>query len=134
MGAGETTVPLLGGPRLGNVHSGVRTLRETVSASESIEQLRRYRFLVLASLNALDLLTTSAVLRLGGVEANPVMAPHVDDFWRPMAIKGLVLSVVWVALSRLPLREQRVDKMVQVAIVIYGAVVLHNTMLLISIG
>ena len=116
------------------VDTSVRSLHQTVVDAESIQDVRRFRFAVLATLNALDLLTTAVVLRLGGAEANPVMAPHIESLWRPLAIKCSILAVVWVALSRLPLRERAIDRMVQAAIVLYGIVVVHNTLLYLSAG
>ena len=37
-------------------------------------------------------------------------------------------------LTRLPLREQSVDRVVQAAIIVYGLVVAHNTLLYLSVG
>ncbi len=134
MGTHDHIVPSLAGPLLGRVHTSVRSLHQSVDDVDVVEQRRHFRFLLLATLNALDLLTTSVVLRLGGAEANPLMAPHIDSVWRPTAIKLSILAVVWLTLTRLPLREQSVDRVVQAAIIVYGLVVAHNTLLYLSVG
>ena len=54
----------------------------------------------LVVLNVLDLITTAVVLDRGGTERNPLVKPIVDGIWDVALVKGLVLALVAVLLTR----------------------------------
>lgn len=52
---------------------------------------------LLVVLNALDVVTTVAVLADGGIENNPLMRPLVDGVWPAVVVKAAVLvSIGWL--------------------------------------
>jgi hypothetical protein len=86
----------------------------------------------LISLNLLDVITTKLILRAGGSEANPVMAPFVHG---PVAAYALKLSMavgVAVLLLKSPPTSRLADRAVLLAIGVYTAVIGWNIGLLIS--
>lgn len=92
---------------------------------------RSFRLWLLITLNALDLLTTAAVLALGGVEANPAMAPFVESWWQPFVVKALVLGLMWAVVVRTPPRSRISAIVLAAAWIFYAGVVGWNTLLLI---
>lgn len=87
---------------------------------------RRSLFLLLAVLNALDLLTTELVLLNGGAERNPVMEPVVDVFWHGVLVKSLVLAIVAALAARCPTTSRRAEVALAVACAWYLFVVCWN--------
>jgi hypothetical protein len=77
-------------------------------------------------LQAMDLLTTLAAFHVGAFEINPLVAPLTREFG---AIGGLILTKL-IAL----LIVSRVRKLVWIANVFYGGVVLWNIYVLLSLA
>jgi hypothetical protein len=84
---------------------------------------------VLIALNVFDLVTTAAVIDHGGSERNPLVQPIIDGIWMVALVKGLVLIVVAILLTRC--RESRIADLAlagttgwYIAVVIWNLVVL----------
>jgi hypothetical protein len=86
----------------------------------------------LMSLNLLDVVTTKLILRVGGSEANPVMAPLVDHPYAAYALKLSMAAAVGVLLLKAPRASRLADRAVLAAIGAYMLVIGWNTGLLIS--
>ena len=114
------------------VRRSTRDLRRIAAHLERVIGDRSFRMWTLLTLNALDLLTTAAVLALGGSESNPAMQGVVEHWWKPFLVKGLVLGVMWLVVLRTPLRSRVADVGLTLAWIFYAGVVLWNTLLLIN--
>ena len=86
----------------------------------------------LLSLNLLDVVTTKLILKAGGSEANPIMAPLVDHPYGAYALKFSMAVGVGVLLLKAPRTSRLADRAVLAAIGIYMLVIGWNTGLLIS--
>jgi hypothetical protein len=86
----------------------------------------------LLSLNLLDVVTTKLILRVGGSEANPVMAPLVDHPYAAYALKLSMAVAVGALLLKAPRSSRLADRAVLAAIGAYVLVIGWNTGLLIS--
>ena len=61
----------------------------------------RWRMLIaLVVLNALDVITTAAVIGAGGTENNPLMRPLIEDVWPAVLLKTAVLLLIAWLLHR----------------------------------
>lgn len=114
------------------VHRSTRQLRSVSARIERVLGERSFRMWALLTLNALDLLTTAAVLALGGTESNPAMQGVVEHWWKPILVKGVVLALMWRVVLRTPVTSRLADVGLLLAWVFYGGVVLWNTLLLIN--
>jgi hypothetical protein len=86
-------------------------------------------YIALVVFNVLDLITTAVVLDRGGTERNPLVKPIVDGIWDVALVKGLVLVLVAVLLTRC--RESRIADLAlagttgwYIAVVIWNCAVL----------
>ena len=114
------------------VQRSVRGLHGAVLGVERVLGNRSFRLLTLVTLNLLDLITTWAVLSLGGSESNPAMVGIVERWWTPILVKGVVLGLLWAAVLRAPTRSRVADAVLIIAWVFYAGVVGWNTLLLIN--
>jgi hypothetical protein len=57
-------------------------------------------FLALIVLNIFDLISTAMVLDRGGSEFNPFVQPFVENIWEVALLKGVVLALIAVLLTR----------------------------------
>jgi hypothetical protein len=86
-------------------------------------------YIGLVVLNVLDLITTAAVLDRGGSERNPLVKPIVDGLWDVAFVKGIVLVLVAVLLTRC--RESRIADLALAGTAgWYLAVVMWNSVVL----
>jgi hypothetical protein len=108
----------------------VRHLRSSMARLEQALSDRSFRLWALVTLNALDLLTTAAVLALGGRESNPAMEPLVQHWWKPIVVKALVLGLMWSVVVRTPPRSRLSAVGLAAAWTFYAGVVGWNTVLL----
>ena len=76
-----------------------------------------------SALQALDVVSTWAVLGVGGVEGNPIMRGVVRVPWLFVGLKVAAVAVVWFAVRQ---RSRLVDASVWVACLVYSGVVLTN--------
>jgi hypothetical protein len=107
--------------------NGAVTLGGT-AAVVGAPMVRRWTLvLALAVLNLLDMVTTRTVLGLGGEEFNPLMRNVVDDFWHGVGLKGAVIAVAGVLLTRCPDDTRRPETVAAAVCGLYLAVVLWNT-------
>lgn len=114
------------------VRRSTRDLRSVAAHIERVLGDRSFRLWTLVTLNALDLLTTAAVLALGGSESNPAMQGVVEHWWKPILVKGVVLGLMWAVVLRTPIRSKVTEIGLSLAWVFYAGVVLWNTLLLIN--
>jgi hypothetical protein len=106
----------------------LRGERARVEYAPTVES--RWPVLVaLVVLNALDVLSTVAVLAAGGTEGNPLMRPLIDGVWPAIIVKSLVLVVVAVLLGRCS-NSRRIRVMMAVTTGWYIAVVSWNVTIL----
>ena len=87
---------------------------------------RWYLLTALTILNILDLVTTRAVLDLGGEELNPLMQSIVADPIAPVLVKTAGLMVVALILRACPPTSRVVDRGLLMATLFYGVVVSWN--------
>lgn len=85
--------------------------------------------IALAVLNALDLLSTMAVIAAGGTEGNPLMRPLIEGVWPAVMVKALVLVIVAFLLGRCS-NSRRIKLMMAVTTGWYIAVVAWNLTIL----
>ncbi len=114
------------------VHRSTRHLRAVSARIERVLGERSFRLWALLTLNALDLLTTAAVLALGGTESNPAMQGVVEHWWKPIVVKAVVLGLMWLVVLRTPVTSRLADLGLLLAWVFYAGVVLWNTLLLVN--
>ena len=122
-------VPAIGLERAA-LHASVRELQGTIAVAEEAWSERLRRLWAIGLLNAADVLTTFLVLLAGGREANPVMGPMLGMWWVPVVVKSAVFVAVWSAARNCPANSPRVDRVLQGAIVFFGAVVSWNLLVL----
>lgn len=72
-------------------------------------QRRWFLLVMLAALNALDLITTRLVLDAGGTESNPLMAPIINHPVAPILVKCVGIGLVAVLLRACPPRSRLID-------------------------
>lgn len=111
-----------------------REVRHLHGRFERVERAladRSFRLWALVTLNALDLLTTAAVLALGGTESNPAMQGVVEHWWKPIVVKAVVLALMWAVVVRTPPRSRVTTLVLVAAWVFYAGVVGWNTLLLV---
>lgn len=125
-------LPVRSGLDRSETQRSVRHLHFGMTQVERALSDRSFRLWLLITLNALDLLTTAAVLALGGVEANPAMAPFVESWWQPIAVKASVLGLMWAVVVRTPPRSRISALVLSAAWIFYAGVVGWNTLLLIT--
>jgi len=114
------------------VHRSTRHLHGVASHIELVVRDRSFRMWTLLTLNALDIVTTLAILSLGGTESNPAMVSVMERWWTPILVKGGVLALMWMVVLRTPLRSKVAEVGLVLAWVFYAGVVLWNTLLLIN--
>jgi hypothetical protein len=85
--------------------------------------------LLLVALNALDVITTVAVISAGGSENNPLMRPFVEAVWPAVALKATVLITIAWLLARCE-DSRRIEMMMVFATGWYLAVVSWNVTVL----
>lgn len=93
-----------------------------------LQRLRRMAVIGLVALNVLDVILTRRLLKLGGTEANPLMALFINGGWG-IAIKVALPIALGVRHLRAPL-ERRVVLGLCWVCVLYMGVVLWNSHLL----
>lgn len=107
-------------------------LRDDLTLVEYSRPREDHRWTVLAVLvvlNALDVVTTMAVIAAGGHENNPLMRPLVDGVWPVILAKSVALGIVGLLLARC-VRSRRVEVMMALATGWYLAVVCWNVAVL----
>lgn len=129
--SGYASLPPSSGVDRARVDRATRDLRGVVARVERVLADRGFRLRLLAVLNALDVLTTTVVLSLGGTESNPALQGVVEHWWKPLAIKAMVLAAMWAVVLRTPLRSRVADIGLVLAWTFYAGVVGWNTLLLI---
>ena len=77
-------------------------------------------------LNLMDVFVTKAILRQGGVEANPIMAPIMDHPAYPLILKTVVALGVGALLVASPVESKLADRAVLLVIIAYTAVMGWN--------
>ena len=77
-------------------------------------------------LNLVDVVVTKAILRLGGSEANPIMAPIMDHPTYPVLLKTVVALGVGALLLASPRDSKLADRSVMLVIAAYVAVMAWN--------
>jgi hypothetical protein len=93
-----------------------------------LERIRLIAVVGLVALNASDLLLTRQLLAVGGVEANPLMAPFIHGFWGVAIKLALPIALGWRHL-RIPVQRSLVLGLCWMC-VLYLGVVLWNSHLL----
>ena len=89
--------------------------------------LRRWLLAVtMLFLNLLDVVVTKAILRHGGSEANPLMAPIIDHPAYPLILKTIVSLGVGALLLASPRESKLADRSVMLVIVAYVIVMGWN--------
>lgn len=83
-------------------------------------------------LNLLDVVVTKSIIRLGGTEANPIMAPIIDHPSYPILLKTIVSLGVGALLLASPRESKLADRSVFVVIVAYVCVMGWNFGILIQ--
>ena len=130
--SGYASLPPSSGVDRARVDRATRDLRGVVARVERVLADRGFRLRLLAVLNVLDVLTTTVVLSLGGTESNPALQGVVEHWWKPLAIKAMVLAAMWAVVLRTPLRSRVADIGLVLAWTFYAGVVGWNTLLLIG--
>lgn len=77
-------------------------------------------------LNVIDVYLTKAIIRLGGSEANPIMAPIMDHAALPILLKTVVSLGVGALLLASPIRSKFADRAVGLVLVGYVIVMGWN--------
>jgi hypothetical protein len=126
-----TSLPASSGVEHAEMQRSLRHLRFGFVQLERAISDRSFRLWALVTLNALDLLTTAAVLALGGSESNPAMQGVVQHWWKPFVVKGLVLALLWATALRTPPRSKAAALGLAAVWIFYAGVVGWNTLLLI---
>ncbi len=93
-----------------------------------LDRLRFIAVVGLVALNAADLLLTRQLLELGGIEANPIMAPFIHGGWGVFVKLALPIAIGYRHL-RVPVRRGLVLGLCWMC-VLYLGVVLWNSHLL----
>lgn len=89
--------------------------------------LRRWLMAVsILFLNLFDVLVTKAIIRRGGTEANPIMAPIMDHPSYPIILKTIVALGVGALLLASPRDSKLADRAVFIVIVAYVIVMGWN--------
>lgn len=89
--------------------------------------LRRWLMAVsILVLNLLDVVVTKAIIRLGGLEANPIMAPIIEHPSYPLIVKTVVSLGVGALLLASPRESKLADRAVFIVIVAYVIVMSWN--------
>ena len=89
--------------------------------------LRRWLMAVtILVLNLVDVIVTKAILRHGGSEANPIMAPIMDHPAYPLILKTIVALGVGALLLASPRDSKLADRSVMIVIVAYVCVMGWN--------
>jgi Domain of unknown function (DUF5658) len=89
--------------------------------------LRRWLMAVsMLLLNVMDVVVTKAIIRLGGIEANPIMAPIMDHPSYPLILKTIVALGVGGLLLASPVESKLADRAVFAVIVAYVVVMGWN--------
>lgn len=89
--------------------------------------LRRWLMAVtILFLNLFDVIVTKAILRYGGSEANPIMAPIMDHPAYPLILKTIVALGVGALLLASPRDSKLADRSVMIVIVAYVCVMGWN--------
>ena len=127
-------VPPMEGPERSELRTDVDDLHDFADLHDEVTETRSRRVIVLAVLNALDLMTTALVLAAGGGEANPVLAPVAHLWWAPLLVKSVIFSVVMWAILRVPIRSVRSDRMIRATCAFYVGVVVWNLAMLAGWG
>jgi hypothetical protein len=117
-----TTTALAPTGPLARLHSAVAL------DDDALHRLRRTAVVGLVLLNLCDLVLTRKLLGLGGIEANPIMAPLIHGGWAIAFKLGLPLAIGIRHLRR-PLDRKVVLGLCWMC-VIYSCVVLWNAHLL----
>ncbi len=112
------------------VQTSIGDLHDYVSTRERVRGERRWRLLLLATLNVADVITTFMVLGAGGHEANPVLAPVVATWWMPTLMKAAVFGLVWGTVWRCPIRSIHADRLLRIAVIFFAIVVGWNLVML----
>jgi hypothetical protein len=113
-----------------NIGESIGGLREQAVRSEIVGNERTFRMLILAVLNALDLVTTAVVLHLGGSEQNALLAPVVHVWIIPTLLKVGIVAAVWAIVARCPVRSLVAGPILQAVLFFYGYVVVWNTLVM----
>lgn len=97
--------------------------------------LRRWVMAVaILVLNLADVVITKAILRLGGTEANPIMAPIMDHPAYPIVLKTVIALGVGGLLLASPPQSKLSDRAVGTVILAYTAVLVWNVGILLQSG
>ena len=89
--------------------------------------LRRWLMAVtMLLLNLMDVFITKAIIRMGGAEANPIMAPLMNHPAYPVILKTVVALGVGALLLASPAESKLADRAVMMVIVAYVCVMGWN--------
>ena len=105
---------------------------DTVGGAPTIPLHRWIMAVSILVLNLVDVLVTKAILRFGGVEANPIMAPIMDHPAYPIILKTVVAVGVGALLLASPRESKLADRSVMLVIVAYVIVMGWNFGILIQ--
>ena len=87
----------------------------------------------LALLNALDLITTRAVIASGGSEANPLMQGIIHDPWAPVLVKTAGVLIVALVVNACPPDSRVVNRALAASVLIYSTIVSWNLVNLVQL-
>lgn len=99
---------------------------DPVNASSTIPLRRWLMAVTILFLNLVDVIVTKAILRLGGSEANPIMAPIIEHPAYPLILKTVVSVGVGALLLASPRDSKLADRSVMLVIVAYVIVMGWN--------
>jgi hypothetical protein len=105
---------------------------DTAEASSTIPLHRWVMAAAILFLNLFDVIVTKAILRYGGAEANPIMAPIMDHPAYPIILKTIVAVGVGALLLASPRNSKLADRSVFLVIVAYVIVMGWNFGILIQ--
>lgn len=125
-------VPLLGDERRRELATSVGALQNYAVRFDQVWGQRAWRLVVLAVLNIADVVTTLAVIRVGGREANPVLAPMVGAWWAPVLVKSMIFGVVFGTAIQCSVRSEAANRMLRTAVAFYSMVVIWNVAVLLA--
>ena len=119
-------------PSAVDVAKGGRSVSDAEHAPDAlpvvplIPMRRWFMAVTLLLLNVIDVYLTKAVIRLGGVEANPVMRPIIDDPLAPIVLKVVISLGVGLLLLSAPRVSRLADWSVGLVLVGYTMVMGWN--------
>lgn len=96
------------------------------TAPVAIPARRWFMAVAILVLNLADVVLTKAIIRAGGVEANPIMQPLIDHPSHPIVLKTVIALGVGMLLLASPPQSKLADRSVAAVIAIYVGIVVWN--------